>query len=538
MVVWNGARAALPFDVQPGQTVTVPINVTAPIYPTRYQLQYDLVWEGSFWFSDKGTDVWTKIVNVPFDYGAQYQAPPTLSLAPGSRTAVPVTVTNTGSSTWPSSGGFVVDLGTHWYTPAGALVQWDGARTSLGRDLGPGQSTTVNATVDAPTAPGSYVLKWDLSFEGISWFSDKGTAMGTTNVAVKSATYGATYQPAQIGAVAASVTTTVPMTLTNTSDFAWSSPGVNLSYHLFDAGGRLVVWDGARTALPAIVPAGQSVTVQAALTLPSQSGAYTVKWDMVQEGVTWFSGRGVAPGVQSVTVGSLSYGASYNNSQAPTAVSTAMRWNVLVGVTNRSNFAFSPATNVYLAYHWFDANGNVVVWDGVRSPVNLAAGTSGGVWAAVYGPPDPGSYRLAFDLVQEGVSWFSDRGVPMASSAVSVRVPTYGALYAVPQNASGAAGATITVPVTVTNTGSLAWSPAQVYLAYHVYRNGALFVWDGTRTALPSSLAPGQSATVPLAVRLPATAGAYELRVDLVQEGVTWFSGAGVPSASVSLSVQ
>jgi hypothetical protein len=538
MVVWNGGRATLPSDVPPGQTVTVPIQVTAPIYPTRYQLQFDLVWEGSFWFSERGTDVWTKIVNVPFDYSAQYQVPPTVSVAPGVRTPVTVTITNTGTSTWPASGGLIVDLGTHWYTPAGTLVQWDGARTALPNDLAPGQSANVTAMIEPPTAPGAYVLKWDLSFEGVSWFGDKGTPPGVTNVTVKSPTYGAKYQPAQIGGVAASVTTVVPMTLTNTGDFPWSSPGFNLAYHLFDPGGKLVVWDGARTAVPGVVQPGQTVTVQAALRLPSQNGAYTVKWDMVQEGVTWFSSKGVTQGQQSVTVGTLSYGATYDNAQAPTAVNTSMRWNVLVGVTNRSNFTFSAATNVYLSYHWFNADGTVAVWDGARSPITLAAGQSGGVWVAVYGPPQPGSYRLAFDLVQEGVSWFSDRGVAMARSAAVARVPQYGALYTAAGTAGGAAGTTITVPVTVTNTGSATWSANEVFLAYHVYRGGALVVWDGLRAQLPSSLSPGQSATVQASVRLPLTAGDYELRLDLVREGVTWFSAAGVPVGSVALSAQ
>ena len=538
VVSWNGGRATLPSDVQPGQVVTVPIQVSAPAYPTRYQLQFDLVWEGAFWFSDKGADVWTKIVNVPFDYSAQYQAPPTVTLAQGQKTMVPVTITNTGSSTWPSSGGFMVDLGTHWFTPAGALLQWDGARTPLGRDLASGQSVTVNATVEAPAAAGSYALNWDLSFEGISWFSDKGTVPGATAVTVKAPTYGATYQPAQIGGVAASVTTTVPMTLTNIGDFSWSSPGINLAYHLFDPTGKLLVWDGRRTALPSVVQAGQQVTVQAVLALPSSSGAYTVKWDLVQEGLAWFSSKGVAPGLQSVTVGTLQYGASYDSAQAPRALNTSMRWNVLVGVTNRSNFTFSSATNVYLSYHWFDSTGNVVVWDGVRSPLNLAAGQSGGVWVAVYGPPNPGSYRLSFDLVQEGVTWFSGRGVAMATTPATASVPRYGALYTTPATVSGAAGTTINVPVTVTNTGSLSWSPSQVFLAYHLYRNGALIVWDGARTALALILAPGQSATVQAAVGLPATPGAYELRPDLVQEGVTWFSAAGVPVGSVALSAQ
>ena len=247
-VVWNGNRALLPSDVQPGQTVTLPIQLTAPVYPTRYRVQYDLVWEGSFWFSEKGTDLWEHTVNVPFDYRAGYQAPSALTLPLGSTTKVPVTITNTGTSTWPSSGGLIVDLGTHWYTAAGTLVTWDGARTPLSRDLGPGQSLTLDATVQSPAKAGSYTLRWDLSFEGVSWFGDKGVAPGITAVTAKAPTYGALYQPGPIGAVAASVTTTVPMTLTNRSDFSWSPGSINLAYHVFDAAGRTGEDGGMRFA--------------------------------------------------------------------------------------------------------------------------------------------------------------------------------------------------------------------------------------------------------------------------------------------------
>src|SRR2546428_13634367 len=98
----------------------------------------------------------------------------------------------------------MVDLGTHWFTPAGVVVQWDGARTPLGRDLAAGQSVTLNAMVEAPATAASYILKWDLSFEGISWFSDKGTPPGVSAVTVKAPPYAATNQPPPLGADPAS----------------------------------------------------------------------------------------------------------------------------------------------------------------------------------------------------------------------------------------------------------------------------------------------------------------------------------------------
>jgi hypothetical protein len=95
------------------------------------------------------------------------------------------------------------------------------------------------------------------------------------------------------------------------------------------------------------------------------------------------------------------------------------------------------------------------------------------------------------------------------------------------------------VPVTVTNVGSLVWQPVAVTISYHLMTAaGGVFVWDGVRTPIPQPLGQGQSATVNLAIQLPATPGTYEVRIDAVQEGVTWFSGQSIAPGTISLQVQ
>jgi hypothetical protein len=113
-------------------------------------------------------------------------------------------------------------------------------------------------------------------------------------------------------------------------------------------------------------------------------------------------------------------------------------------------------------------------------------------------------------------------------------------VYTVPATTLGPRGAQITVPVTLTNAGSLTWDPAQKFdLAYHIFTpTGAVVVWDGARTLLTAPVAPGASVMVNATVLTPATPGAYALKFDLVQEGVSWFSGQGVPAESISLTVQ
>src|SRR5207302_10284773 len=84
------------------------------------------------------------------------------------------------------------------------------------------------------------------------------------------------------------------MTLTNRGSDTWPANGpYRISYHLYTSSGQLVRWDGLRTLIPADVGAnGGTLYVKANIeALPL--GDYIVAWDIVQEGVTWFSTMGV-----------------------------------------------------------------------------------------------------------------------------------------------------------------------------------------------------------------------------------------------------
>lgn len=116
---------------------------------------------------------------------------------------VSVDITNSGNLTWPSDGDNPVQLSYHWYS-GDDLVLWDGLRTQLPADVPPGGNVTLGATVIAPLDAGSYTLKWDMVYEGVTWFSRVGcstldvkvtvdskpavTTIGATNVTANSAT--------------------------------------------------------------------------------------------------------------------------------------------------------------------------------------------------------------------------------------------------------------------------------------------------------------------------------------------------------------
>jgi hypothetical protein len=99
-------------------------------------------------------------------------------------------------------------------------------------------------------------------------------------------------------------TRTLTVQVTNTGSLPWT-PGFpnpfRLSYHWFQ-GNREVIRDGLRTNLTGPVAFNRGATLNAKLRAPSSPGTYTLKWDMLQEGVTWFRAKGVPTGDQTVVV--------------------------------------------------------------------------------------------------------------------------------------------------------------------------------------------------------------------------------------------
>jgi len=67
---------------------------------------------------------------------------------------------------------------------------------------------------------------------------------------------------------------------------------------------------------------------------------------------------------------------------------------------------------IQVAYHWLDPLGNPIVWDGVRAPLPRAIepGNEVELDVTVVAPRPQGSYRLAFDLVEEYRFWFEEVG--------------------------------------------------------------------------------------------------------------------------------
>ena len=111
-------------------------------------------------------------------------------------------------------------------------------------------------------------------------------------------------------------------------------------------------------------------------------------------------------------------------------------------------------------------------------------------------------------------------------------------------------GAPVSVRVTVKNTGDWTWPDPRTALpmdnpsgAYAVRLGYAWLTPDGkttfgeARTDLTQPVAPGETATLSLAVSPPADAGDYQLQLDLVQELVAWFGANGADKLVLPVQV-
>jgi hypothetical protein len=96
----------------------------------------------------------------------------------------------------------------------------------------------------------------------------------------------------------AGVTTRARVRLENAGTAAWRSrgrEGVQLAYHWLDPLGNAIVWDGQRTALPEVVPPGETVELESSVLAPRPPGRYRLAFDLVEEFRFWFAEVGSQP---------------------------------------------------------------------------------------------------------------------------------------------------------------------------------------------------------------------------------------------------
>jgi SAM-dependent methyltransferase len=113
----------------------------------------------------------------------------------------------------------------------------------------------------------------------------------------------------------------------------------------------------------------------------------------------------------------------YSNYTGPLEAVAGERFFATVDLTNAGWDGWSSQDDVFSSYHWLDANGHVVDFDGERTPLPrpISAGETCTVMMNVRAPVRAGKHQLAIDLVKENVTWFSQAGHPWLVVPFTVR---------------------------------------------------------------------------------------------------------------------
>ncbi len=174
-------------SVLPGQTKIFTFSISSPATPGTYNFQWRMVHEGVAWFGAASANV-SVLVTAPKPYGAQLvsQSVPT-TLSTGQKTAVSITMKNTGTNVWTAATGYKLGAqnpqdNDNWGTGRVNLVAGDSIDQSAQK--------TFTFDITAPSVAGPYNFQWRMVQEGVSWFGDL-----TSNVVIQVTTPPVTLCP-------------------------------------------------------------------------------------------------------------------------------------------------------------------------------------------------------------------------------------------------------------------------------------------------------------------------------------------------------
>ncbi len=233
--------------------------------------------------------------------------------------------------------------------------------------------------------------------------------------------------------------------------------------------------------------------------------------------------------------------------------------------------ASGPAP-VSLGYRWFDADGKEVsLQQALTFPLSKDIRPAESVTferVELRAPAFAGVFTLRWDMMIEGVVWFSARQSPTQDVQVEITAPeirplpgpdpgppdalTFGAAPLADTWAAlflghdtpicMVAGQAASVNLRVKNVGATTWSreganPVHIGYRWFTSSGQAQLEVDDRRTALPLDIAPDQESIFGAILVAPKAAGDYYLRWDFVSEGMTWFADVGNPPLVIPIHV-
>lgn len=227
--------------------------------------------------------------------------------------------------------------------------------------------------------------------------------------------------------------------------------------------------------------------------------------------------------------------------------------SIPVKIDNKKYEDLSEVNQDYLSYHLYNAEGELLSYDNIRTDINIPARGKGTVDLDFRVPMLAGSYIMEVDLVREGVSWYSEKGNKTLKIPVTVNknyIPEYKTQLLTDQTEIIVeVNDEILLNVTIRNLGTIPiyadgdLTPVISYRLYPYDENSndlGTPILEGARYQIDKDIQPGGEETfsIPLNRSNFRDAGQYIMILDLVEEGTCWYEDKGAESAKVILSIK
>jgi phosphoglycerol transferase MdoB-like AlkP superfamily enzyme len=446
----------------------------------------------------------------------------------GAKVLVPLEIHNCSAQPWAAFAG--ERLAYHWWHEDESSSHYEGIRTLLMRDVLPGESIRLWASLQAPSEVGRQMLQWAMLEENVTWWPVAHNAYAWVNVEAPSSPdfvaprIESLIWPAQLAAGDEGrvlLAATMPSAAMLSAGLAIEA---KLSYGT--AFGRT-----ERFSLTTLPPFHADELAAIEVRIPDFEAAVDhaeleLSWVQVLADSTVQTLATI--GRQQVDVGTRAFYATWSiRGWDASEIASDGEMSVEVKVKN-SGYEPWLASDA-LSYQWLDAK-NQVIEEGERfrlgKTVDVGAAVTRTMTVRGIANATQKSATLRVGLVREHEAWAADdeRSGEQPRRLMHLLPPQLVAhieVLEVPRWL--AVGEVATARVKVSNQGTIDWDPRKNdFLSYHWVDDAGHSVGEGPRTPLPGRVAPGESFELEAKVRGWERPGDYQLRWNMVRENVRW----------------
>lgn len=406
---WSWVSTAVTGTVTPNNNASFGFVITAPAvagtYPFTARMKQDVQFGSTL-------SVPSVVVSTatPRQWSCTYvpgsSTVPT-TMTPGESRVVTVTVKNSGTQTWSSSGFYLKSTDS----PAGL---WGSTSYPLTTSIAPNANASFSVLLKAPTTAGTYSLKRQMTdnnvtgigtFDAVSNCLDTSITVGGSaalNASVVSQDFPTTMAPGE--------TRLVSVSMKNTGTQTWAADG---NYGLYSQNSPVSLWATTRSLVTAATAQNANASFSLVITAPSTPGSYNHMWQMRKTSGVDASFYGALINVP-VTVdpnAQAQYGATVASQNIPLKVTAGKTYTFQVGMTNSGSAAWSGSS-----FTLYSTNSPASLWTTTNVPLGasetVASAATRTFNISAKAPAAAGTYESRWRMrYLSGIGFFGEEAV-------------------------------------------------------------------------------------------------------------------------------